>query len=204
MQFIDLNKEKTSKISLTKPGKYVAFMKNTSGEFVFDLETEGIDLEIYGLFQGKSADDYRVHTVQHHVAPHSTSNLLIKGVFDDESKFHYTGLVKIDKDAQGSHAYQKNQNLIMSPNVFVESEPFLEIEANEVFCTHGSTTGKLNEGDLYYVMSRGIRRKQAERMLVDGFLNEIELKLAVASALGSLPAGRQVKESFRASSLIRV
>lgn len=178
MQFIDLNKEKTSKITLSKSGKYVAFMKNVSGEFDFTLDAENIDLDIYGLFEGKNADDFKIHTVQHHAAPNSTSNLLIKGVFDDESKFHYTGLVKIEKDAQGSHAYQKNQNLIMSPSVFVESEPFLEIEANEVFCTHGSTTGKLNENDLYYVMSRGIQRKHAERMLVDGFLDEITMKVA--------------------------
>lgn len=177
MQFIDLNKQKTSKIKLNKPGKYVAFMKNVSGEFSFILNAEKIDLDIYGLFEGKKSDDFRIHTVQHHAAPNSISNLLIKGVFEDESKFHYTGLVKIDKNAQGSHAYQKNQNLILSPGAFVESEPFLEIEANEVFCTHGSTTGRLNEEQLYYLESRGIPKLQSKRLLVDGFIHEITMKL---------------------------
>lgn len=180
MTFFNLNKQKKNKLVLTKPGKYVAFMKNISGEFVFVLKAENINLEIYGLFDGKKSDDFRIHTVQHHAAPNSTSNLLIKGVFDDESKFHYTGLVKIDKKAQGSHAYQKNQNLIMSPGVFVESEPFLEIEANEVFCTHGSTTGKLNENDIYYLRSRGISDAAARDLLVEGFLKEIQLKLVEA------------------------
>lgn len=182
MRYFDLNTEKDHDIRLTEPGKYVAFMKNVSGEFVFHLDVEGIDLEIYGLFSGNATDDFKIHTVQHHAAPNSTSNLLIKGVFDGESKFHYTGLVKIDKGAQGSHAYQKNQNLLLSKHAFVESEPFLEIEANEVFCTHGSTTGKLNENDVYYVMSRGIERKQAEDMLVEGFLNEVQLKVEAARA----------------------
>lgn len=177
MKFIDLNKEKTSNIALSESGKYVAFMKNMSGDYVFSLNAEHIDLEIYGLFEGKNADDYRIHTVQHHAAPNSTSNLLIKGVFGDQSKFHYTGLVKIEKGAQGSHAYQKNQNLILSPGAFVESEPFLEIEANEVFCTHGSTTGKLNEELLYYLESRGIARENSQKLLVDGFLNEVVMKL---------------------------
>ena len=178
--YIDLNTDTKKDFHLTEPGKHVAFMKNVSGEFVFHLDVEGIDLEIYGLFSGAATDDFKIHTVQHHAAPNSTSNLLIKGVFDGESKFHYTGLVKIDKGAQGSHAYQKNQNLLLSKQAFVESEPFLEIEANEVFCTHGSTTGKLNENDVYYVMSRGVARKQAEEMLVEGFLNEVQLKVDAA------------------------
>jgi len=169
--FIDLNKAQKPTIKLSRPGKYVAFVENKSGEFVFELNAQDIDLKIYGLFHGKKSEDYRVHTVQHHKAPNSTSNLLIRGVFEDESKFHYTGLVKIEKKAQKSHAYQKNQNLILSDGVFVESEPFLEIEANDVFCTHGSTTGKINEDQLYYLISRGIRKEDAKRLIIQGFLD---------------------------------
>jgi len=175
--FIDLNKLKKTKILLTKPGKYVAFVENKSGEFVFELNAQNIDLKIFGLFYGKKTDEYTVRTVQHHRAPNSTSNLLIRGVFDDESKFHYTGLVKIEKKAQKSHAYQKNQNLILSPGVFVESEPFLEIEANDVFCTHGSTTGKISEDQLYYLTSRGINREEAKELIVQGFLEDVRQNL---------------------------
>ena len=64
----------------------------------------------------------------------------------------------------------KNQNLILSEGVFVESEPFLEIEANDVFCTHGSTTGKINEDQLYYMTSRGVNREEAKKLIVQGFL----------------------------------
>ena len=177
MTFINLNKEKKSKISFNKPGKYVVFMKNISGEYTFDINQAGVDLQIFGLFHGKNAEQFKVHTIQRHNAPNSTSNLLIKGVFDDESKFHYSGLVKIEKKGQNSHAYQKNQNIILSPSVYVQTEPFLEILANEVFCTHGSTTGKLNEEDLYYLQSRGIDRTSAKKLLVEGFLNEITMKL---------------------------
>lgn len=179
MNFIDLNKTKRSVIKLTKAGNYVAFVENKSGEFVFELNAQNIDLKIYGLFHGKNADDYKVHTVQHHKAPNSTSNLLIRGVFDDMSKFHYTGLVKIEKNAQKSHAYQKNQNLILSPGVFVESEPFLEIEANDVFCTHGSTTGKISEDQLYYLTSRGINKEEAKNLIVQGFLEDVRQNLTL-------------------------
>lgn len=175
--YIDLNKSNKSKFQLNKSGNYVAFVENKSGEFVFELNAQNIDLKIYGLFHGTKSDDYKVRTVQHHKAPNSTSNLLIRGVFDDESKFHYTGLVKIEKKAQKSHAYQKNQNLILSPRVFVESEPFLEIEANDVFCTHGSTTGKISEDQLYYLTSRGINKEEAKNLIVQGFLEDVRQRI---------------------------
>src|SRR3989338_1146295 len=100
-------------------------------------------------------------------------NLFIRGVFFDESKFLYQGLIRIEKNAQKSHAYQKNQNLIMSKNCFVDSRPFLEILANDVFCTHGSTTGGLNEEQLYFLQSRGLEKAQAAELLVLGFVDDL-------------------------------
>src|SRR3990167_2007258 len=112
--FINLNKTRLEKIIINKAGKYVVFFQNLSGKFVFELREKGINLDIYGLFVGKRKDRFQLETIQRHVAPESTSNLLIKGVFYDESKFIYQGLIRIEKEAQKSHAYQKNQNIIMS------------------------------------------------------------------------------------------
>lgn len=175
--FINLNNRKSKKVIFRKPGKYVAFIHNISGDFNFIIKERNVSLEIYGLFYGKKSDDFKINTFQHHVAPASSSNLFIKGVFDDESKFHYQGLIKIEKTAQKTHAYQKNQNILLSPRAFVESEPFLEILANDVFCTHGSTTGKLSEEHMYYLKSRGIEEKKARKLLIEGFLNEILWKV---------------------------
>lgn len=175
--FINLNKEKQDKLEITKSGKYIVFFKNLSGKFSFELKEKGIDLDIFGLFIGKKNDQFRIETVQRHISPNSTSNLLIKGVFYDESKFIYQGLIRIEKEAQKSHAYQKNQNLIMSDKCFVDSRPFLEILANDVFCTHGSTTGKLNSDQRYYLETRGLDGKLAEKLLVEGFIREIPAKI---------------------------
>ena len=175
--FINLNKTKTKKLNFTKPGKYIVFFKNLSGKFTFELKEKGINLDIYGLFVGKNKDQFKVETIQRHIAPESTSNLLIKGVFYDESKFIYQGLVRIEEKAQKSHAYQKNQNIILSDKCYVDSRPFLEILANDVFCTHGSTTGKLNQNQIYYLQTRMLDKKQAEELLVAGFLQEIPEKI---------------------------
>ncbi len=174
---LNLNKEKKDKIVFTKPGKYIVYFKNLSGTFTFELKERDIDLEIYGLFVGENQDKFTVETIQRHLAPNSTSNLLIKGVFYDESKFIYQGLIRLEKKAQKSHAYQKNQNLIMSDKCFVDSRPFLEILANDVFCTHGSTTGRLNRDQLYYLETRTLDKKIAEKLIIDGFIQEIPDKI---------------------------
>src|SRR3989338_11620058 len=175
--FLNINEEKREKFIFNKSGKYIVFFHNLSGKFFFDLKAKKVDLDIYGLFVGRNKNQFKVETIQRHIAPESTSNLLIKGVFYDESKFIYQGLVRIEAGAQKSHAYQKNQNLIMSDRCFVDSRPFLEILANDVFCTHGSTTGKLNQEQIYYLKTRKLDQKTAENLLIDGFIQEIPNKI---------------------------
>ncbi len=175
--FIDLNKQKKDQLIFDKSGDYIVFMHNLSGKFTFDIRARDVNLYVYGLYVGKSQDDFSVHTIQNHIAPSSTSNLFIKGVFYDYAKFHYQGLIRIEKEAQKSHAYQKNQNVMASPYAFVESKPYLEILANDVFCTHGSTTGRLNKELIFYTQTRGLDEKDAQELLINGFLNEIVLKI---------------------------
>ena len=177
MKFFNLNQTKQSRLTFDKPGDYTVFFYNLSGEFDFKIISSGVNLDIFGLFVGKKSDNFELKTNQYHIAPGSTSNLLIKGVFDDNSKFIYQGLIKIEKSGQKSHAYQKNKNLILSPGVFVDSRPFLEILANDVFCTHGSTTGKINEESLFYLKSRGLNQSKAEKLYVSGFIQEITDKI---------------------------
>jgi len=176
-KFINLNKEKINKLILNKPGNYIVFFHNLSGKYIFEMSTPNVNLNIFGLFTGKNDDRFTIKTVQHHNAPNSTSNLLIKGVFQDSSKFIYQGLIRIEKSAQKSHAYQKNQNLIFSEKCYVDSRPFLEILANDVVCTHGSTTGKLNKDQLYYLRTRGIENNEATKLLTKGFINDIFEKI---------------------------
>ncbi|MBI5127662.1 SufD family Fe-S cluster assembly protein [Candidatus Roizmanbacteria bacterium] len=168
---------KEKKLVFDKPGDYDVFFENISGDLIFDIKSSGVNLNIYGLYVGKKDEEFKVNTVQNHQAPSSTSNLLIKGVFYDYSKFYYRGLIRIEKEAQKSHAYQKNQNLTLSDNCFIDSKPYLEILANDVFCTHGSTTGRLNSEQLFYTETRGLDYQQSEKLLVEGFIDEIRNKI---------------------------
>ncbi|MDA1316658.1 MAG: SufD family Fe-S cluster assembly protein [bacterium] len=174
MKFINVNKTKQEHMTFDKKGEaYVIFFHNISGTLTFDITASNVELYIYGLFTGHDSDEFHIETIQRHTAPGSLSNLLIKGVFKDKSKLLYQGLIRLEKGAQQSHAYQKNQNLILSPGVFIDSRPFLEILANDVFCTHGSTTGKLSADQLLYARTRGLDENTARDMLVQGFINEV-------------------------------
>lgn len=160
-------------VDLIKNKKRLVFFFNHSGKIELKIDKSDLPVFVFGIFVGKNKDNFKVETIQHHLSPKTFSNLLVKGVFFDQSRFSYQGLIKIEKEAQKSHAYQKNQNLIISPDCYVQSEPFLEILANDVFCTHGSTTGKLNEEEIYYLKTRGLNKKQARELLILGFLGEI-------------------------------
>ena len=173
MKFIDVSQEKKEKYMVNTPGKHVFFIANYSGSVNIEINSPDAEVFIYGVYIGRGKDNFKLNTIQHHKSGNNVSDLLVKGVFFDESKFIYEGLIRIDKKAQKSNAYQKNQNIIMSPGVFIDSRPFLEILANDVRCTHGSTTGKLSEDMLYYLQTRGIDYNKAEKLLIEGFVGDV-------------------------------
>ncbi len=112
-------------------------------------------------------------TQQNHNAPHTTSDLLFKGALKDESRSIWQGMIKVLPDAQKTDGFQANRNLVLSKDARADSIPGLEIMANDVRCTHAATIGKLEEEPIFYLMSRGMTRADAERLLVVGFFDPI-------------------------------
>lgn len=177
MKFIQVKKN-SAKYTITKQGKHVFFLNNYSGALKIDILSEGAEVYICGIYIGRGTDAFNVKTIQKHSAKKTISDLYIKGVFFDTSKFLYEGLIRIEKGANQSNAYQKNQNIILSPDAYVDSRPFLEINAHDVRCTHGSTTGRLNRDDILYVQNRGLNSKQAQALLIEGFVNDVFNRLS--------------------------
>lgn len=184
--FIHIKQDSQKKLMFSKHGEYIIFFHNVSGDLVFDIRSKEVNLNIFGLYTGRGKDTFKINTTQLHTTPSSSSNLLIKGVFDDESIFSYQGLIRIEKKANASHAYQKNQNILLSPKVFVSSKPDLEILANDVFCTHGSTTGRLNNEEQLYLQSRRIEKKEAQKTLITGFVQDIFDKIIEKGHVGAI------------------
>jgi Fe-S cluster assembly protein SufD len=133
---------------------------------------------------GDQMHDFR--TIQDHDAPHTHSDLLFKGAVQDSAASVYTGLIKIRKHAGGTTAYQTNRNLTLSEGAWAESVPNLDIETNDVKCSHASTVGPIDEDQRFYLESRGVRPEVAERLVVLGFFDEVIAQLPVGSIVEDL------------------
>jgi Fe-S cluster assembly protein SufD len=137
------------------------------------LEGPGADSEMLGLYFADKGQHYNQYTLQHHAADHARSDLLFKGALRDASTAVYSGVIVVDERAQKTDAYQTNRNLLLDTESEAVSIPQLEIGANDVRCSHGSTTGPVPEDQRFYLMSRGLPPELAEHVLVTGFLYEV-------------------------------
>jgi len=145
------------------------------------LEGPGSSADLKGLFFGTGDQAFDFRTLQDHIAPHTTSDLLFKGALRDRAKSVYVGVVRVEAAARGSSSNQANRNLLLSEKAKATSEPILEILNNDILrCSHGATVGPVDPEHLFYLESRGIPRPIAERMLVQGFLGEVLDRLPVA------------------------
>ncbi len=125
---------------------------------------------IIGLVRGSDDAQITFHTMQHHAAIGTTSNLLVKSILSDRSVFSYDGSIFVDQIAQKTDAYQRNENLLLDKTTRARSEPALEILANDVRCTHGATIGMIDKEELWYLATRGIADARAREMIATGFL----------------------------------
>jgi Fe-S cluster assembly protein SufD len=138
------------------------------------LTAPGSDSEMLGLYFADSNQLLDHHTLQDHISHTAHSDLLYKGALRDESVTVFSGLIRVEPGAQKTDAYQTNRNIILgTDDAFAVSLPNLEIMADDVKCSHGSTTGQVDETELFYLMSRGIPRHEAEKLVVFGFFGEV-------------------------------
>ncbi len=155
-----------------------------------DLAGQGATSRVTGAYFVDGTQHLDFDTFQEHIAPNTTSDFAFKGALNDKASSVWRGMIRVEKDAQKTNAYQENRNLMLSETAHADSIPGLEILANDVRCTHGATLGQVDREQLFYAMARGLTRADAERLIVRGFfqdvLDRIELepvREALAAAL---------------------
>ncbi|MEX2501673.1 MAG: Fe-S cluster assembly protein SufD [Trueperaceae bacterium] len=146
------------------------------------MEGPGSESEMLGLYFGDKGQHYNQYTLQHHAAERAFSDVLFKGALRDASSAVYSGVIVVDEGAQKTDAYQTNRNLLLDSESETVSIPQLEIGANDVACSHGSTTGPVPEDQRFYLMSRGMPPEVAEHLLVTGFLYEVTSRVTLPKA----------------------
>ncbi len=152
------------------------------------LAGQGASARQIAVFFGEADQMLDFRTFQNHVGPRTTSDLLFKGAVGGRSRSVYTGLIEIGHEAKGTNAFQTNRNLKLSDDAWAECVPNLEIEKNDVHCSHASTVGPIDEDQRFYLESRGVPPIIAERLIVLGFFDEV---LDQLPAPGLIPALRR-------------
>jgi Fe-S cluster assembly protein SufD len=137
------------------------------------LQAPGAHSEMLALTIAHGTQEFDQRTLQIHQAPNTSSNLLYKNALLDQAKTIFSGLIVVDPDAQKTDAYQSNRNLMLSDEAEANSLPGLEIQANDVRCTHGATSARIDREQEFYLEARGIKPVQAQELLVFGFFEEV-------------------------------
>ena len=198
----DWSKETTAfQINSTVVGKDAASTALTAnfggafvrGESLSRLVGEGSRSEMFSINPVEGTREIDQRTLQDHVAPRASSDLLYLNALDDKSRTIFAGLIKVEPGAAGTDAYQKVRNLILSDDADPNSMPGLEILNDDVRCTHGATNGPVSEDELFYMQARGISSPVARRLIVNGFFNSLLERIespALRSHLESLVSRR--------------
>jgi len=152
------------------------------------LAGPGAHVKVTGAYYLTGREHVDYDTTQEHAAPNTTSDLAFKGVLADHSRAVWRGVIRVDKGAQKTDAYQENRNLLLSTDAQATPIPGLEIEANDVRCTHGATVGQVDSAQLFYLMTRGLDRAGAQRMIVRGFFEPVLERIGSAQARDRLAA----------------
>lgn len=163
------------------------------------LAGQGGHSNLLAAYFGDGGQMHDFRTMQDHDAPKTTSDLLFKGAVEDDAHSVYSGLIRVRKGAGGTSAFQTNRNLVLTPGAQADSVPNLEIEENDVHCSHASAVGPVDEDQRYYLESRGVPEEVAERLIVLGFFDDIidrspipalrpRLRAALAAKLPDAPS----------------
>ncbi len=136
------------------------------------VDGENCEAHMNGLYQLSGETHVDSNTAVDHRKPHSFSNELYKGILDEKSRAVFNGRIYVRPDAQKTNAFQSNNNILLSEGAIINTKPQLEIWADDVKCSHGCTTGQLNEEAIFYLRSRGIEKTQAKGLLLNAFANE--------------------------------
>jgi Fe-S cluster assembly protein SufD len=158
-----------------------------------ELVAPGASGRLLALYFGAGYQMHDFRTVQHHRAPKTQSELLYKGVVANRSRSVYSGLIRVDKGARGTNAFQTNRNLVLHDGAHADSVPNLEIEDNDVRCSHASAVGPIAEDQRFYLESRGVPPSVTDRLIALGFLDDVLARIPLTPVVAPLRAALAAK-----------
>ena len=167
-----------TEINVTEDAQFLLDLRQIRDEdFTFELklDTEGVSAEVYGFYSLSDNQKLKLTSIARHLAPNTSCMTRIKGVLDDSASSSYIGKILISKQAQQTASFLSHNVLVVGNKTSNTSQPILEIDADDVKASHGATTGRINEDQLYYLSTRGLDPVTAKNLIIKGFF-ESELQ----------------------------
>ncbi len=152
-----------------------------------DLAEEDITADLYGTVYAENTEHFDIRTIQNHQSKNGKSTALLKSVVTEKGRTIFQGLIDVGRQGVLTDAYLTNNNIILNDGARADSIPSLKIGNNDVKCSHGSTTGKIDPHKVFYLASRGLRQEEAKGLILEGFLNQVYNKLPESFITASLP-----------------
>ncbi len=179
-----INVMSTNVATQEKNSTFSAFNYTLKGDWIRNntnvfVKGEHCESNLYGAYQPKEKQHIDNHTIMDHIMPNCESNEQYKGTVADKATGVFNGKVFVRKDAQKINAFQSNNNILLSDDATMNSKPELEIYADDVKCSHGSTSGQLDEEAVFYLQSRGLSKESATALLIGAFLGEVVEKIKI-------------------------
>ena len=179
-----LNTISTNVVNQENDSTFTSFVFTLKGDWIRNntnvfVNGKNCNTNLYGAYQPRGNQHIDNHTIVDHLQPHCESNEHYKGTISGKATAVFNGKVFVRKDAQKINAFQSNNNILLSDDATINSKPELEIYADDVKCSHGSTTGQLDEEAIFYLQSRGLSKQSATELLVSAFLGEIVEKIQI-------------------------
>ncbi len=141
-----------------------------SGKYLVEIAHPGEEVKISGFFHAKNTDEIDIHLTIIHKAPHTKSNAVLKGVAQDQSKIRFFGRIIIEEGCGDTQSFLEERILLLSDKAKAEAIPELEIQTDDVKCSHAASITRIPEEHLFYLQSRGLSSSQAQNMVIEGFL----------------------------------
>ncbi|SFT75586.1 Fe-S cluster assembly protein SufD [Halomonas saccharevitans] len=192
-----------------RDSRYTSFNLNLGGglvrnDLMAELNGEGAEANLYGLFYGQGRQHVDNHTLVNHNAPRTYSKENYKGILDDRAHGVFNGKVMVKRDSQQIEGYQSNANLLLSDRAEIDTKPELEIYADDVKCSHGSTTGQLDEEAVFALRTRGIDEQTARGLLTLAFAGEVmdQVALDAVAERVELAVAGKLPERFNLAGLV--
>ncbi|HWQ59831.1 MAG TPA: SufD family Fe-S cluster assembly protein [Candidatus Fimivivens sp.] len=172
MQFLDISQDNQTVYRLGENERVMFLMENRDGEVTFELAGPGAETHIFALYTGIGDEHFAPRVIQRHLAPDTVSSSTVRARLDGSSSLRFRGLVEITKDAGGCDARQDIRALLLSPDSSASATPELEIDTDDVACSHAASIAPPDAEQLAYLATRGLSKAQATRLLTDGFFND--------------------------------